>query len=335
MRVALFVTCLADHYFAEAAADTVRLLRHLGCEVAFPADQTCCGQPAYNAGRLGEARRMAEHTLRVFAGAPGDPGDPAASDGPDVPGAVVLPSGSCATMVKKFYPRLLADGAGTSAPATHADRTSAAAALADRTFDLAEFIVHRLGVTELGNGLTGRRVAVHQGCHALRELRLETEPAVLLEGAGAEVVPWEAQEECCGFGGLFSVKMTAVSAAMADRKLDTLSRRLRRGDGSVVPFDSTIYLRAVGYPGYDFNRVGQAMEDTGITTIATVGNAIARLIPARPMHEFAAPHVRRDPDYLLQQGSGVTPLTRGVTLALPGGVLSVADPAAIFRPDRS
>jgi len=222
MRVALFVTCLADHYFAEAAADTVRLLRHLGCEVAFPADQTCCGQPAYNAGRLGEARRMAEHTLRVFAGAPGDPGDPAASDGPDVPGAVVLPSGSCATMVKKFYPRLLADGAGTSAPATHADRTSAAAALADRTFDLAEFIVHRLGVTELGNGLTGRRVAVHQGCHALRELRLETEPAVLLEGAGAEVVPWEAQEECCGFGGLFSVKMTAVSAAMADRKLDTL-----------------------------------------------------------------------------------------------------------------
>ncbi len=126
-----------------------------------------------------------------------------------------------------------------------------------------------------------------------------------------------------------------VAFRLRYRKLDTLSRRLRRGDGSVVPFDSTIYLRAVGYPGYDFNRVGQAMEDTGITTIATVGNAIARLIPARPMHEFAAPHVRRDPDYLLQQGSGVTPLTRGVTLALPGGVLSVADPAAIFRPDRS
>ena len=111
-------------------------------------------------------------------------------------------------MVKKFYPRL----AGTAS----------ATALADRTYDLAEFIVRRLGVTELGNGLAGRRVAVHQGCHALRELRLETEPSVLLEGAGAEVAPWEAQEECCGFGGLFSVKMTAVSAAMADRKLETL-----------------------------------------------------------------------------------------------------------------
>lgn len=191
MNVALFVTCLADHYFAEAAADTVRLLRHLGCEVSFPAAQTCCGQPAYNAGRHGEARRMAEHALDVFEGTD----------------AVVLPSGSCATMVKKFYPRLVGAPAG---------------ALADRTWDLAEFIVHGLGVTELGDGLNGRRLAVHQGCHALRELRLETEPATLLEGAGAEVVSWDAQDECCGFGGLFSVKMTAVSAAMADRKLDTL-----------------------------------------------------------------------------------------------------------------
>ena len=197
MKVAFFVTCLADHYFADAAADAVRLLRHLGCEVGFPPDQTCCGQPAYNAGRTREALRMAEHTLDVLAGTD----------------AVVLPSGSCATMVKKFYPRL----AGESG-----NRVSRATALAERTWDLAEFIVRRLGVTRLGDGLSGRRVAVHQGCHALRELRLETEPTTLLEGAGAEVVHWEAQEECCGFGGLFSVKMTAVSAAMADRKLETL-----------------------------------------------------------------------------------------------------------------
>ena len=121
MNVALFVTCLADHYFADAAADTVRLLRHLGCEVSFPPDQTCCGQPAYNAGRIPEARRMAEHTLDVFAGAD----------------AVVLPSGSCATMVKKFYPRL---AAGTTSAAVS---TGAATALADRTWDLAEFIVRR------------------------------------------------------------------------------------------------------------------------------------------------------------------------------------------------
>ena len=204
MNVALLVTCLADHYFADAAADAVRLLRHLGCTVTFPDAQTCCGQPAYNAGRAPEALRMARHTIDVFAGA----------------GAVVVPSGSCATMVKKFYPRLVGEEAD----------------LPDRTRELGEFIVHHLGVTEMGNGLAGRRVAIHQGCHALRELRLESEPAVLLRGAGAEVVPWEAEEECCGFGGLFSVKMAAVSAAMADRKLDTLPTVdwVVSGDGGCV-----------------------------------------------------------------------------------------------------
>ena len=206
MKTALFVTCLADHYFAEAAADTVRLLRHLGCEVTFPPDQTCCGQPAYNAGKARDAIRMARHTMDVFADSE----------------AVVLPSGSCATMVKKFYPRIAGDTVAAVGRVLTRGRAAEASALADKTFELAEFIIHRLGVTKLGDGLAGRRVAVHQGCHALRELRLETEPAVLLEGAGAEVVPWEAQEECCGFGGLFSVKMTDVSAAMADRKLDTL-----------------------------------------------------------------------------------------------------------------
>lgn len=204
MNVALFVTCLADHYFAEAAADAVRLLRHLGCEVTFPEAQTCCGQPAWNAGATGEAARMARHTVDVFADCE----------------AVVLPSGSCATMVKKFYPRVM--GSRDTAGGRREDGVAAAAGLAARTFELAEFIVHRLGETRLGDGLAGRRVAVHQGCHALRELRLETEPAALLEGVGAAVVPWETQDECCGFGGLFSVKMPAVSAGMADHKLDGL-----------------------------------------------------------------------------------------------------------------
>jgi aminoglycoside 3-N-acetyltransferase len=115
------------------------------------------------------------------------------------------------------------------------------------------------------------------------------------------------------------------------RKLDTLRRRLRRPDGHLVPFENTVYLRDVNYPGYDFNRVGQAMEDAGITTVASVGNAIARLIRAQPMREFVAPRVQRDPEYLLQQGSGVTPLTCGVSLNLSGGILSVVDPNAMFQ----
>ncbi|MGI9627867.1 MAG: (Fe-S)-binding protein [Longimicrobiales bacterium] len=193
MKVALFVTCLVDHYLAEAAADCVRLLRHLGVDVEFPDAQGCCGQPAHNAGQPKEARRMAEHTAQVFSAAD----------------AVVVPSGSCAAMVKKVYPALLGPG-------------DSGVAMAEKTYELGEFLVHRLGVRELGSGLTGRRVAVHQGCHALRELRLETEPRLLLEGAGAQVIDWPAQEDCCGFGGLFSVKMTDVSAAMADHKLDAL-----------------------------------------------------------------------------------------------------------------
>jgi len=195
MRVSLFATCLGDRVFAEACVDAVRLLRHLGATVDFPAGQTCCGQPAHNAGHAAEARRMARHTLDVFAEAE----------------YVVLPSGSCAGMLRHGYGTLLAH-----------DDAQRGRALAARTFELAQFLVQVLGVTELGRGLDGRRVAYHHGCHALRTLHVHDEPLALLRGAGAELVPWEANQECCGFGGLFSVKLPTVSAGMADRKLDTL-----------------------------------------------------------------------------------------------------------------
>lgn len=121
-----------------------------------------------------------------------------------------------------------------------------------------------------------------------------------------------------------------VAYRLRFRKVDTIRRRLRMPNGCLVPLQNTVYLRDVNYPGYDFNRLGQAMEDAGITTVAPVGNAIARLVPAQPMREFAEPRVQRDPDYLLQQGSGVTPLSRGATLELPGGILSVVDQGAIY-----
>jgi L-lactate dehydrogenase complex protein LldE len=195
MRVAFFATCLGDGFFADACADSVRLLRRLGVEVDVPDDQTCCGQPAYNAGHMAEARRMARHTLQLFSGAE----------------YVVLPSGSCGGMLRHGYPGLLGG-----------PEAQAAAEMAARTFELSQFIVQVLRVEELGSGLAGTRVAYHHGCHALRGLGVRDEPLTLLRGAGAEVAPWEADEECCGFGGLFSVKLPEVSAAMADRKLDTL-----------------------------------------------------------------------------------------------------------------
>jgi len=240
LRVSLFVTCLGDHVFADGVADAVRLLRALGVEVEVPGGQTCCGQPAHNAGYTDEARRVARHTLSVL-------------DGTE---AVVTPSGSCAAMLRHGYPRILSGD-----PAEEAART-----LAARTYELSEFIVRRLGVTELGAGLRGRRVAYHHGCHALRELGVRDEPLRLLAGAGAEVVSWPAAEECCGFGGTFSVKLPHVSAGMADRKLDTLpeidvltsadpgcllqlgGRAGHRGDRITVRHLATVLLEATHGP---------------------------------------------------------------------------------------
>ncbi|WP_243027626.1 (Fe-S)-binding protein [Thermus albus] len=193
MRVALFITCLADQFYAEAGVAAVRLLRALGVEVDFPKGQTCCGQPAFNAGHWNEARALAQRTIDIFQEYP----------------YVVLPSGSCASMVKNHYPELL-PGDGE------------ALGLSEKVYELSQFLVRVLGVEKLGNGLQGKKVAYHHGCHALRELGVREEPLRLLQNAGAEVLPWEAAEECCGFGGLFSVKLPEVSLAMADRKLSTL-----------------------------------------------------------------------------------------------------------------
>ena len=181
MRVAFFATCLADRFFAEGCADSIRLLRHLGVEVSVPEGQTCCGQPAQNAGYTLEARRMLSHTLEAFGDAD----------------HVVLPSGSCTAMLREHLPAL-------------------------PSFELSEFVVRVLGITELGRGLEGRRIAYHHGCHALRGLGLCEEPLTLLRNGGADLVPWANDGECCGFGGLFSVKVPEVSAAMADAKLDAL-----------------------------------------------------------------------------------------------------------------
>ncbi|MGD2120532.1 MAG: (Fe-S)-binding protein [Gemmatimonadota bacterium] len=195
MRVALFATCLGDQFFADAVADSVRLLRHLGVEVEFPDGQTCCGQPAFNAGHKAEARRAAEHTLSTF----------------ESYDHIVLPSGSCAAMLREHFGHLLdqeGEGGGSD--------------LGARSYELSQFIVQVLGVEELGRGLEGKRICYHHGCHALRMLGVRDAPLNLLRAAGADVLDWIAGEECCGFGGVFSVKVPQISAAMADRKLDSL-----------------------------------------------------------------------------------------------------------------
>jgi L-lactate dehydrogenase complex protein LldE len=199
-RVQLLVTCLVDRLFPDTGMATARILERLGIEVVVPAAQTCCGQPAFNAGFLEDARAMARHTVDVFAA------DPA---------PVVIPSGSCGDMVIHQYAAILADDP------TYANR---ARDLAGRTHELTRFLVDELGVTDVGAAGDGT-VAYHACCHGLRGLDVRGQPTTLLDAIrGVTRVPLPEHDVCCGFGGLFAVKMSDISSAMLNRKLDCIEK---------------------------------------------------------------------------------------------------------------
>ena len=196
-RVALFVPCFVDQLLPEVAVDTVKVLRRIGCDVSFPEDQTCCGQPGFNTGFWDEARPCAERFLRVFKDAE----------------YIVCPSGSCTTMVRVFYPELLAKSA----------LKAEAEAIGKRTFELSEFLVKVAGVTDVGAKFP-HTVTYHASCHGLRELNLREEPLKLLRGvAGLKLVDMARHDECCGFGGTFATKFESISAAMGVSKADNIN----------------------------------------------------------------------------------------------------------------
>jgi L-lactate dehydrogenase complex protein LldE len=197
-KVALFVPCFVDQVLPQAAIDAVTVLRRIGCEVTFPEDQTCCGQPAFNSGHWNESLSCAERFVRVFSGFE----------------CVVCPSGSCASMVRTHYPDLLAAG----------PLRDEAAALGQRTYELTEFLVRVAGVCDVGASFP-HSVTYHASCHATRELGIYREPLELLAHVrGLELRPLPAETDCCGFGGVFSIKFGAVSAAMGDTKLANVEK---------------------------------------------------------------------------------------------------------------
>jgi L-lactate dehydrogenase complex protein LldE len=212
VRVQLFATCLGDLLLPEAVADAETLLRAAGHELDFPEDQTCCGQPAFNAGHRKAAARVARGFARVFS-----------RDAP-----IVCPSGSCATMVSRYLPELLEvepfDVHELSAfLATGSDGVASGASSTVR--------------------LDGARVAYHDSCHLLRELGVREQPRALLREAGADLVELERPDLCCGFGGTFSVRQPEVSVAMAD---DKLADARRVGADTIVTADPgcLLHLRA-------------------------------------------------------------------------------------------
>ena len=191
----LFVTCIVDTMYPEIGEAVVTVLERLGIEVRFPADQTCCGQPAFNSGHWDEARAVAGRNLEVLRGQ----------------GDVVLPSGSCATMLRHFYGELFHD---------HPDLAAAAHELAGRTYEFTEYLVDVLGVTDVGAAFPAP-LTTHDACHGLRGLGIKEQPRALLRNvAGATFTELPGAEECCGFGGLFAVKLPHISEAMLQRKVD-------------------------------------------------------------------------------------------------------------------
>jgi len=180
--VQLFATCLGDLIFPDAVADAERLLRDAGYDVEVPARQVCCGQPAFNAGHRGAARRVARGFARTFSRA----------------APVVVPSGSCATMIAHYLPDLVGcEPFPVRELSTFLDDEGA----------------------PLGPTNEGRRLAYHDSCHMLRELGVGEAPRRLLERTGATVVPLPRPVLCCGFGGTFSVRQPEISIALADEKL--------------------------------------------------------------------------------------------------------------------
>ncbi len=229
-RVQLFITCIVDSLYPAVGEAMVEVLERLGVAVDFPGAQTCCGQPGYNAGFRDDARELALHLLDVFA--PPSPGGRGAGGEGELP--IVTPSGSCAAMVVHGYPDLFANDPRNLARAR---------ALAARTYEFSQFLVDVLGVTDVGAQFNGK-LTYHPSCHLLRGLGVKDAAAKLLTHVqGAEVVPLPNAEECCGFGGLFSIKHGDISGAMLDKKLENVSKS---GADTVVGCDMSCLMHMQG-----------------------------------------------------------------------------------------
>lgn len=218
-HVQLFATCLIETLRPEAGMAVVRLLEKLGVAVEYPQAQTCCGQPAFNGGAWDDARAMARYTLDVLS----------ISDAP-----IVVPSGSCADMLVHHYPEILASDPKYGALAQN---------IAARTYEFSQFVVEILGVTDFG-AHSAAHLTYHPSCHLLRGLKITEPPRTLLAHVqGGEPIEMPNATECCGFGGLFAIKMADISSAMLERKLDAIQST---GAGTVVGCDISCLLHIAG-----------------------------------------------------------------------------------------
>jgi L-lactate dehydrogenase complex protein LldE len=241
MKVSLFITCIVDQLYPGIGTATVNLLTRLGVEVTFNKDQTCCGQPAFNSGYEDEARNVAVRMLDLFTRELED------AD------YIVAPSGSCVTMIRKSYLNLFVDDP---------QRRAQAEKVADRIYELSEFLVEVLEVEDVG-ATFGGRVTYHDSCHLLRELGVSQPPRQLIKAvAGADFVEMEDAEGCCGFGGTFSVKYPEISTAIVAEKV----RNIEDSEaGTVVACDASCLMQIGGF----LSRKGSAVRPIHLAEFLT------------------------------------------------------------------
>jgi L-lactate dehydrogenase complex protein LldE len=217
-RVSLFVTCVVDQVFPRAGLAMAEVLERIGWQVDFPEAQTCCGQPAFNSGYRAEAMAVARHFLGVFRGAE----------------YIVVPSGSCTSMIAHHYEEIFPKDSREFAQAGE---------LAPRVFEFSQFLLEVARVEDVGARFE-EVVTYHDSCHALRELKIKDGPRRLLGNVrGLELREMDIAEECCGFGGTFSVKFPEVSGGMARTKIESI---LRTGANAVVSIDSSCLMQLQG-----------------------------------------------------------------------------------------
>ncbi len=213
MKVGLFIPCYIDQFFPEVGIATVKILKKLNVEFDYPIEQTCCGQPAFNTGYWKEAKAIAENFLKIFAKFD----------------YIVSPSGSCTSMVKIFYNEILGDKSFE---------------ISQKIFELTQFLVNILKVDSTGAEFE-HTVTYHDACHSLRELGIREEPRILLKNVKKlKLVETENSENCCGFGGTFSVKFPEISTEMVKDKVDAIANSKAE---FVTSTDSSCLMQIEGY----------------------------------------------------------------------------------------
>jgi L-lactate dehydrogenase complex protein LldE len=218
MKVQIFIPCFVDQLYPQTAMNMVKILEKAGCDVSYNANQTCCGQPAFNAGFWDDARDVCSKFLKDF-----DPNS-----------IIVSPSASCVGFVKNYYSKLFDNSS------VHNE----VKAIGKNIYELSDFLVNKLGITNFGAKLNGK-ATYHDSCAGLRECKIKNEPRTLLSNVeGLELTELKDVETCCGFGGTFAVKFGAISEAMGEQKVE---HALATGAEYLVSTDVSCLMHLQGY----------------------------------------------------------------------------------------